>query len=71
MSTYTMDTLEKMRANAERIARKTWQGEVAGPRTFVKPGVYSAEELKRSWRSTIWDDVPSLMGGQRHYRVSE
>jgi hypothetical protein len=71
MSTYTMDTLQSMQANAERIARKTWQGEVAGPRTFVKPGVYSAEELKRSWRSTIWDEVPSLMGGQRHYRVSE
>jgi hypothetical protein len=60
-----------MKANAERVARKTWQGEVAGPRNFVRPGVYSAEELKRSWRKTMWDDVPSLMAGQRHYRVSE
>jgi hypothetical protein len=71
MSTYTRETLECMKANAERVARKTWQGEVAGPRNFVRPGVYSAEELKRSWRKTMWDDVPSLMAGQRHYRVSE
>lgn len=71
MSIYTKETLECMKANAERLARKNWKGEVAGPRTFVKPGTYTAEDLKRSWRTTIWDSVPSLMGGQRHYRVSE
>lgn len=65
MSTYTHNTLESMKANAERIARRTWQGEVAGPRLFVKTTEYTAEELRRNWRPTIWDTVPSLMAGKR------
>jgi hypothetical protein len=71
MSIYTTETIKTMKANAERVARKTWQGEVAGPRNFVKPGIYSAEDLKRSWRKTMWDDVPSLMAGERYSRVSK
>lgn len=71
MSDYTDDTLKAMKANAERIARKTWEGQVAGPRNFVKPGIYTGEELRRSWRRTIWDDVPSLMAETRYHRVSK
>jgi len=71
MTTYTAETIQTMKANAERIARKTWQGEVAGPRSFTKPGTYTGEEMRRQWRKTMWDDVPSLMADKRHHRVSK
>lgn len=58
-------TLNDMRKNAERIAQKTWQGQVAGPRVFQKHTTYTAEELRRNWRATIWDTIPSLMAGKR------
>lgn len=70
MSTYNLPkTLERdMRKDAERARIRSYQGEVATARTFTKPGVYTGAELQTRWRKTIWDDVPSLMGGQRHYR---
>jgi hypothetical protein len=66
MSTHQLPvTLEEdMRKMAERQKAKAWVGEPAGPRTFVKPGVYTGAEL-RNRRETIWDTVPSVMGGQR------
>lgn len=63
-------TEEQLRKNAERVARKQWQGQVATPRTFIKTGTYTGAELQTRWRKTIWDDVPSLMGGQRRFKCS-
>jgi len=60
----TTATEEEMKKNAERQKARAWVGEVAGPRTFTKPGIYTGAEL-RNRRETIWDAVPSLMGGQR------
>lgn len=57
-----------MRKNAERVAIKSYKGEVATARTFVKPGVYTASELQTRWRKTIWDTVPSLMAGERRVK---
>lgn len=67
MSTYNLPlSLEAdMLREAARSRAREWQGEPAGPRLFVKAGVYTAAELKRNWRPTIWDTVPSLMSGQR------
>lgn len=72
MSTYNLpETLERdMHKIAERQRIKEYQGEVATPRTFVKPGTYDATELRARWRKTIWDDVPSLMAGERHFKCS-
>lgn len=66
MTNHTLPaTLEAdMKKEAERIRAKAWKGEPAGPRNFVKPGVYTGAEL-RNRRVTIWDSVPSLMAGQR------
>lgn len=70
MSTYSLpETLERdMRKDAERQRIRSYQGEVATPRTFQKAGIYTAAELKTRWRKTIWDDVPSLMGGERRIK---
>ncbi len=67
MNTYTLPTtLEAdMQREAARQRVRDWQGEVATPRAFVKQGQYTGAELKRNWRRTIWDTVPSLMSGQR------
>jgi hypothetical protein len=67
MSRHFLNTMneEEMRKQSERVARQQWQGEVAGPRVFQRPGTYSAAELRHNWRSTIWDTVPSLMAGVR------
>lgn len=72
MSTYNLpDTLERdMHKNAERERIRSYQGEVATPRTFQKTGIYIATELKTRWRKTIWDDVPSLMGDERRIKCS-
>ncbi len=59
---------EDMEKNAERDRIKSYKGEIVGPRTFSKPGIYTGAEMKRSWRKTMWDDVPSMMGGVRHYK---
>lgn len=68
---FTVATEEEMKKNLARQRAKQFKGSIAEPRTFVKPGTYSGEELKRRWRTTMWDDVPSMMAGQRHYRVSK
>lgn len=65
MTKLSEETLIKMKYNAQRMRAKESKGSMAEPRTFVKPGVYTGTELKRRWRSTIWDDVPSLMASQR------
>lgn len=67
MSTHKLSvTLEAdMLREAARLRAREWQGEPAGPRVFVKSGAYTAAELRRNWRPTIWDTVPSLMSGQR------
>lgn len=71
MSTYLSRHLEQdMTKNAERQRARAYKGEVATPRTFVKDATYSGAELRMHWRKTIWDDVPSLMGGLRHYKCS-
>ena len=54
----------------ERNRIKAWKGEVAGPRNFIKPGIYTGEEMRRNWRPTIWDSLPSVMGGQKIERKS-
>ena len=61
-------TEAEMKKNAERQKAKEYKGSMAEPRTFVKPGTYTGEELRRRWRETMWDGVPSLMANQRIYR---
>lgn len=64
------ETLKKdMEIDARRKAGKKFVGSMAEPRTFVKPGTYTGAELMRRWRATMWDDVPSRMADERHYRV--
>lgn len=66
MSTHlTETTAAEMKKNAERQKAKEYKGSLAEPRTFYKTSIYTGEELKRRWRSTMWDNVPSLMGSQR------
>ncbi len=65
----TVATEEEMKKNAERQLAKEYKGSMAEPRTFVKPGTYTGAELKRRWRATMWDSVPSVMANQRIYRV--
>lgn len=62
------ETLAEMRNNAAKQRAKKFKGSMAEPRTFVKPGTYTGAELMRRWRSTIWDDVPSVMASQRIYK---
>jgi len=66
----TEETIAQMQKNAERVKAKAYVGEVAGPRVFVKPGVYTGADLRAHWRKTIWDDVPSLMGSKLHHKCS-
>lgn len=72
MSIYNLpETLERdMHKDAERERIRSYQGEVATPRTFTKPGIYTGSELQTRWRKTMWDDVPSLMGGERRIKCS-
>lgn len=67
----TAATEAELKKNVERQRAKEYKGSMAEPRTFVKTGTYTGTELKRRWRATMWDSVPSLMANQRYYRVSE
>lgn len=65
----TAATEAELKKNVERQRAKEYKGSMAEPRTFVKPGTYTGAELKRRWRATMWDNVPSVMANQRIYRV--
>ncbi len=65
----TAATEAELQKNVERQRAKEYKGSMAEPRTFVKPGTYTGAELKRRWRATMWDNVPSVMANQRIYRV--
>lgn len=64
----TAATEAEIKKNIERQRAKEYKGSMAEPRTFVKHGTYTGAELKRRWRATMWDNLPSMMANVRHYK---